>query len=71
MAGEAVLDGVVAEPCPGSCREEWIAAVAGVFGEPLAQDTDGECGERCGACLAAFADAADVRPAFECDVPSG
>ena len=41
---------------------------AGAFGEPDAQDRDGDLGERRDAVLAAFAAAADVRPGCEVHV---
>ena len=55
MDGEAVLDGIVAEPCPGACREQRVMGLTRVLGEPGPQDGDGESGERRGPLLAALA----------------
>ena len=46
VVGEAVLDGVVAEPSAGAGREQWVVRCAGVFGEPAAEPCQGVNG-RC------------------------
>ena len=71
MDGEAVLDGIVAEPCPGACREQRVMGLTRVLGEPGPQDGNGESGERRGPLLAALAHATDVRPGVENDVAVG
>jgi len=51
---EALLDGVAAEPSAGAVREQGLSGVSVPFGEPGAQDGDGDGGERGDPLLAAL-----------------
>jgi hypothetical protein len=68
VLGDESLDGVGAEPPPGSGREQRFFSEAAPFDEPSTDHGPRRGVEGDGPVLAAFAEAADVGAVAECDV---
>jgi hypothetical protein len=71
VLGDAPFQGVPAQRGAAAGDEQRVGGQAAAFGEPGGQDRRGGGGERGDPLLAAFAEAADVRPGSQVHIAHG